>query len=102
VLVGTAGGYRARFVGEDDGLDAVAQARVAVYHNGMNVSDDEEGMPIYVATGLRGSWAFAWPAFRVSRREGAKCVFGLALAGPNAHMAGGCGTKGGQPQLWSA
>ena len=38
--------------------------RVAVYHNGMNVSDDEEGATIYVATGLRNSWATAWPAFR--------------------------------------
>ena len=37
---------------------------VAVYHNGMNVSDDEEGVAIYVATGLRTSWATAWPAFR--------------------------------------
>jgi hypothetical protein len=37
---------------------------VAVYRNGMNVSDDEEGVAIYVATGLRSSWATAWPAFR--------------------------------------
>jgi 4-amino-4-deoxy-L-arabinose transferase-like glycosyltransferase len=37
---------------------------VAVYHNGLNVSDDEEGAAIYVATGLRSSWATAWPAFR--------------------------------------
>jgi 4-amino-4-deoxy-L-arabinose transferase-like glycosyltransferase len=36
----------------------------AVYHNGLNVSDDEEGAAIYVATGLRGTWATAWPAFR--------------------------------------
>jgi hypothetical protein len=36
----------------------------AVYRNGLNVSDDEEGAVIYVATGLRGSWASAWPAFR--------------------------------------
>ena len=38
--------------------------QVAVYHNGLNVSDDEEGVAIYVATGLRSSWATAWPAFR--------------------------------------
>jgi 4-amino-4-deoxy-L-arabinose transferase-like glycosyltransferase len=38
--------------------------QVAVYHNGMNVSDDEEGATIYVATGLRSSWATAWPAFK--------------------------------------
>jgi 4-amino-4-deoxy-L-arabinose transferase-like glycosyltransferase len=38
--------------------------QVAVYRNGLNVSDDEEGTAIYVATGLRSSWATAWPAFR--------------------------------------
>jgi hypothetical protein len=37
---------------------------VAVYHNGLNVADDEEGTEIYVATGLRTSWQTAWPAFR--------------------------------------
>jgi hypothetical protein len=37
---------------------------VGVYHNGLNVSDQEEGATIYVATGLRTSWAAAWPAFR--------------------------------------
>ena len=37
---------------------------VAVYRNGMNVSDDEEGVAIYIATGLRSSWATAWPAFK--------------------------------------
>ncbi|HUN30376.1 MAG TPA: glycosyltransferase family 39 protein [Trebonia sp.] len=39
--------------------------KVAVYHNGLAVSDDEEGAVIYVATGLRTSWATAWPAFRI-------------------------------------
>jgi hypothetical protein len=34
-----------------------------VYRNGPNVSGDEEGMAIYMATGLRSSWAAAWPAF---------------------------------------
>jgi len=37
---------------------------VATYDNGLGVSDDEEGARIYVATGLRSSWAAAWPAFR--------------------------------------
>ena len=37
---------------------------VAVYRNGLGVADDEEGTPVYVATGLRTSWAAAWPAFR--------------------------------------
>jgi Dolichyl-phosphate-mannose-protein mannosyltransferase len=38
--------------------------QIAVYRNGLNVSDDEEGAPIYLATGLRSSWAAAWPAFK--------------------------------------
>lgn len=38
---------------------------VAVFRNGLGVSDDEEGTPIYVATGLRAPWTRAWPAFRV-------------------------------------
>jgi 4-amino-4-deoxy-L-arabinose transferase-like glycosyltransferase len=38
--------------------------QAAVYHNGLNVSDQEEGATIYVATGLRGSWKTAWPAFK--------------------------------------
>ena len=38
--------------------------RVATFGNGLGVSDDEEGAQIYVATGLRTSWARAWPAFR--------------------------------------
>jgi hypothetical protein len=36
----------------------------AVYRNGLNVADDEENTPIYICTGLRTSWAAAWPAFR--------------------------------------
>jgi hypothetical protein len=28
------------------------------------VSDDEQGVQIFVATGLRSYWAQAWPAFR--------------------------------------
>jgi hypothetical protein len=38
--------------------------RVATFWNGMGVSDDEQGVAIYAATGLRTSWARAWPAFR--------------------------------------
>jgi 4-amino-4-deoxy-L-arabinose transferase-like glycosyltransferase len=38
--------------------------QVAVFRNGLNVSDDEEGAPIYLATGLRSPWAAAWPAFK--------------------------------------
>jgi hypothetical protein len=37
---------------------------VAVYRNGPGVSDDEQGAVVYVATGLRGSWASLWPTFR--------------------------------------
>jgi 4-amino-4-deoxy-L-arabinose transferase-like glycosyltransferase len=36
----------------------------AVYDNGLGISDQEQGTPIYVATGLRTSWATAWPTFR--------------------------------------
>ena len=38
--------------------------QVAVFHNGLGVDDDEEGRTVYVATGLRSSWATAWPAFQ--------------------------------------
>ena len=37
---------------------------VAVYRNGRGVSDDEEGAVICIASGLRSSWAAAWPSFR--------------------------------------
>ena len=37
---------------------------VAVWHNGLGVSDDEQGAAIFVVSGLRTSWAAAWPAFR--------------------------------------
>ena len=36
----------------------------ATFWNGLGVSDDEQGGQIYVATGLKSSWAQAWPAFR--------------------------------------
>jgi len=36
----------------------------ATFWNGLGVSDDEQGVRVFVATGLRSSWARAWPAFR--------------------------------------
>ncbi|HEY0999710.1 MAG TPA: glycosyltransferase family 39 protein [Streptosporangiaceae bacterium] len=38
--------------------------RVATFWNGVGVDDDEQGAPVYLATGLRTSWSRAWPAFR--------------------------------------
>ncbi len=38
--------------------------QVATFWNGLGVSDDEQGAPIFLATGLRSSWAQAWRAFR--------------------------------------
>ena len=38
--------------------------RVATFTNGLGVSDDEQGMPVYVVSGLRSSWSAAWPAWR--------------------------------------
>jgi hypothetical protein len=38
--------------------------RVATFWNGLGVSDDEQGAPVYLATGLRLPWQRAWPAFR--------------------------------------
>jgi 4-amino-4-deoxy-L-arabinose transferase-like glycosyltransferase len=37
---------------------------VATYDNRLGVSTPEQGTQVYVATGLRTSWAAAWPAFR--------------------------------------
>jgi len=37
---------------------------VATFWNGLGVRDDEQGAQIFVTTGLRSSWAQAWPAFR--------------------------------------
>jgi hypothetical protein len=36
----------------------------ATFSNGLGVSDDEQGARVYIASGLRSSWALAWPAFR--------------------------------------
>ncbi len=38
--------------------------QVATFENGLGVSDDEEGVPVYLASGLRSAWQHAWPAFR--------------------------------------
>jgi Dolichyl-phosphate-mannose-protein mannosyltransferase len=37
---------------------------VATFRNGLGVSDDEQGVRVFCATGLRSSWSRAWPAFR--------------------------------------
>jgi Dolichyl-phosphate-mannose-protein mannosyltransferase len=37
---------------------------VATFWNGLGVSDDEQGVQVFLATGLRSSWAQAWLAFR--------------------------------------
>ena len=36
----------------------------ATFWNGLGVSDDEQGAQVFVVTGLRTSWARAWPRFR--------------------------------------
>jgi Dolichyl-phosphate-mannose-protein mannosyltransferase len=38
--------------------------RVATVHNGLGVSDDEQGAPVYLASGLRGTWPQDWAAFK--------------------------------------
>jgi hypothetical protein len=38
--------------------------QVATFWNGLGVDDDEQGVPVYLATGLKTTWARAWPAFR--------------------------------------
>jgi hypothetical protein len=35
-----------------------------MFGNGLGVDDDEQGVPVYLATGLKSSWAAAWAAFR--------------------------------------
>jgi len=37
---------------------------VAIFRNGLGVSDDEQGAQIFLATGLKSTWSRAWPAFR--------------------------------------
>src|SRR5690349_15193018 len=38
--------------------------RVATFWNGMGVSDDEQGVPVFEATGLKTPWSRSWAAFR--------------------------------------
>jgi hypothetical protein len=38
--------------------------QVATFYNGLGVSNGEQGTVIYVVTGLKSSWAQAWPAFK--------------------------------------
>jgi hypothetical protein len=38
--------------------------QVATFSNGLGVSDDEQGAAIYAVTGLRTTWARAWPLLR--------------------------------------
>src|SRR5262245_8883842 len=37
---------------------------VAIFWNGLGVSDDEQGARIFLATGLKSGWSRAWPALR--------------------------------------
>jgi hypothetical protein len=37
--------------------------QVATFYNGLGVDDGEQAATIYLATGLKSSWARAWPAF---------------------------------------
>jgi len=37
---------------------------VATFWNGLGIPDQEQGVQIHAATGLRHTWAVAWPAFR--------------------------------------
>ena len=78
--------------------------QVAVYHNGLNVADDEQGAVIYVATGLRTSWTAAWPAFKLLLGEApgiAAAVSAAASAVPlrDAVAAGGRVVAGEAGQL---
>jgi hypothetical protein len=38
--------------------------QIGTFYNGLGVADDEQGTRLYLATGLRTSWARAWSAFR--------------------------------------
>ncbi|HEY7915364.1 MAG TPA: glycosyltransferase family 39 protein [Acidimicrobiales bacterium] len=54
-------------VGIDPGLlrREFAQVRpVASFGNGLGIANDEQGVEIYLARGLRSSWAMSWGAFR--------------------------------------
>ena len=68
--------------------------QVAVYRNGLNVADDEQGAAIFVATGLRTSWAAAWPAFR----NYSVAPLAQAVAAGGSVVAGQAGQLGEQPR----
>ncbi len=38
--------------------------KVATFWNGLGVDDDEQGVPVFIATRLKSSWTQVWPAFR--------------------------------------
>jgi hypothetical protein len=38
--------------------------QIGTFRNGLGVDDDEQGAPVFLATGLKSSWRLAWPAFR--------------------------------------
>jgi len=38
--------------------------QIGTFWNGLGVDDDEQGAPVFLATGLKSSWRQAWPAFR--------------------------------------
>jgi hypothetical protein len=38
--------------------------QVGTFWNGLGADDDEQGAPVFLATGLKFSWRQAWPAFR--------------------------------------
>jgi hypothetical protein len=38
--------------------------QIATFWNGLGIDDDEQGAPVFLATGLKSSWSQAWPAFR--------------------------------------
>lgn len=38
--------------------------RVATFYNGVGVSDDEQGAPLFLASGLQSSWETVWAEFR--------------------------------------
>jgi hypothetical protein len=38
--------------------------QIATFWNGLGVDDDEQGAPVFLATGLKSPWHQAWPAFR--------------------------------------
>ena len=38
--------------------------QVGTFWNGLGAGDDEQGAPVFLATGLKSSWRQAWPAFR--------------------------------------